>query len=85
MKRVAVYSNERWEWVVVDEDHAALLCHHIREWLTGQKIEWALTVSHLRVDNDPCEGFLYAYSKGSQLDWHLQAVVDICAGKEATL
>ncbi len=70
---VAHGSKEGWK----ETQYTTILCHHIREWLTGQDIYWNLDPDLLivRLDGDKW------YDQGPELDWHLAAVVDICAGK----
>lgn len=75
-----VWGQNDWGIPCTGKQESALLCHHIREWLTGQGHLWSLTHRRLTLDRHPYDDF----NSGTQLDWHLQAVVDI-AGQEATL
>jgi len=71
-------------WGSMGKDSETILCHHIREWLTGRGWYWELTDRSLTIAKETfCIHKPNAprFSEGSQLDWHLAAVVDIRAGK----
>lgn len=60
------------------------ICHHIREWLTGQGWKWELHPTCF-VINELGNYRTTEFTEGPELDWHISAAIVAAKRKEATL
>jgi hypothetical protein len=64
------------------------LCAHIRRWLSGQGLQWALTSIRLSIlahyyKDENLDSDWETFATGSELDWHIDAALWVLEREEA--